>query len=388
MPRFPKLSTRTAALSDGVFSALMHEAKTLDKPVYPLHVGDTYLEPIKEAMAESQRSAEIQSLHCYSPVRGEPVLLEQIASKLRRQAANQAPSIDNIQVVNGATAGLSVICESLFEAGDEVIVLSPFWPLIRGILQKSGVKVIELPFFTERDYAGFDFKQALQQLVSPRTAAIYLNSPNNPTGKSIARAELDVIAELAKQNDWWILCDEAYEDLFFDKAQQACWLHPDLHERSIVAHTISKSYGLAGARIGYIHGPEQAMAAIRSVQTFHSYCASKPMQYAAAAALEKGDAWQQDARARYAHAANLCSSILGIERIPAGTFAFFDVSPYFSEGQDMHSFLRRCLRHGVLLTPGSACGKDYQSWVRLCFTVLPPEELETALRQLRSAFNC
>ena len=81
------------------------------------------------------------------------------------------------------------------------------------------------------------------------------------------------------------------------------------------------------------------------------------------------------------------AAALGVTAPEGGTFLFFDAAPYFAEGEDVHGFLARCLDAGVLLTPGSASGKDYQSFVRLCFSVVPPDELRTAVEKLRTVLG-
>ena len=108
------------------------------------------------------------------------------------------------------------------------------------------------------------------------------------------------------------------------------------------------------------------------------------MQHAAVAALRHGDSWLREARSLYGEASRLCAEHIGVRPPPGGTFLFFDASPWL-EASDESSlpFLERALDAGVLLTPGSACGKDYARWVRLCFTSVPIEKLREALERLR-----
>ncbi|MCC6875723.1 MAG: aminotransferase class I/II-fold pyridoxal phosphate-dependent enzyme, partial [Sandaracinaceae bacterium] len=125
--------------------------------------------------------------------------------------------------------------------------------------------------------------------------------------------------------------------------------------------------------------------------TFSTYCAPRPMQLGAARALREGGAWLERARRLYRDAAMRTAEALGLEEPEGGTFVFFDVRPHLGpqvgqqvgEGQSSLAFLERALEQGVLLTPGSASGRDYEGWVRLCFTSVPPEELAQALARLR-----
>jgi N-succinyldiaminopimelate aminotransferase len=218
--------------------------------------------------------------------------------------------------------------------------------------------------------------------VTGRTAAIYVNSPNNPTGRVLSDEVAAAIARVAARHGLWVLADEAYEDLVYGGPTRPLWLREDLADRTVATHTLSKSYALAGARVGYSHGPAAAMRAVRGVQAFNSYCAARPMQLGAARALAEGDEWLAGARIAYAQAARAAAAAVGVSAPRAGTFLFFDARPFFRPGEALDGFLERCLSAGVLLTPGPACGRDYASWVRLCFTAVPPDDLGRALERL------
>src|SRR5688500_14570678 len=155
MPRFPRTSKFAEGLSDRVFSRLAARAKERGGIIYPLHVGDTWLEPYEGARAEAQRTADFPRLHNYAPVQGEPVLLDAIGEHLVRRGGCFVDR-ECVQVVSGATAGLSVVCEAMLEPGDEVLLPAPFWPLIRGIVNKRGARAIEIPFFDRIDEPAFD----------------------------------------------------------------------------------------------------------------------------------------------------------------------------------------------------------------------------------------
>ncbi len=217
--------------------------------------------------------------------------------------------------------------------------------------------------------------------------AIYINSPHNPTGVSLPEPIVAKLAAFAVRHDLWVLTDEVYEDLWYREQPASIWARPELRDRAIATHSVSKAYGLAGARVGYSHGPAEIMQVVRGVQTFFTYCAPRPMQLGAACALNQGDAWLSDARARYAKAARMAADTLRLPMPDGGTFLFFDTSPYLREGETVMSFLERCLEAGVMLTPGSASGQAFESWARLCYTTVPPGELEAALGCLQQALS-
>lgn len=382
MPRPPQSSAATASLSDRVYGALLDEAKRRPPPVHLLNVGDTYLEPLPAARAEAQRAAEHPRLHNYAAVQGEPVLLDAIIARTERV---HGVTLDRqcVQVMPGATGGFSVVATALLEPGDQVVVLSPFWPLIRGIVASRSATAVELPFYTRLGEAGFDPEAALEAVITPRTVAVYVNTPNNPTGRALDAGVISAIARVVARHNLWLWCDEAYEELWYGSARpEAIWKRSDLRERAVACHTLSKSHALAGARVGYTHGPASIMPAIRGAQTFLTYCAPRPMQLGAARALTEGDAWVESTRQLYVTASHRAAAALGLEPPAGGTFLFFDAQRFFRDGEDIQGFLRRCLDAGVLLTPGAASGADYETWARLCYTAVPPDQLADALDRL------
>ena len=388
MPKYPNASETALSLSDQVFSRLAAKAQALEGELYPLHVGDTYRAPILEARAESQLHADHERLHGYAPVQGIPALVDAIGDRIESNCGVR-PDTRSIQVMSGATAGLGVTIHALVDPGDEVLLPAPFWPLIRGIIARRGATPVQVPFFDRVDDPNFDVEGALESKITPRTAALYINTPNNPTGAILPPRVIQAMLRVAERHQLWVFADEAYEELWFEGDRpRPVWTYPEAADRVITNHTLSKSYGLAGARIGFAHGPKEIMRVIRSSQTFTTYCQARPMQHAAVAALRHGDDWLREARALYGEASRLCAETLGVAAPPGGTFLFFDASRWLSPSDESSlPFLERALDAGVLLTPGSACGKDYARWVRLCFTSVPLDKLREALERLRPVLS-
>lgn len=386
MPKPPHASATTATLSDRVFSRLVQKAADRGAEVHPLHVGDTYKMPIEAARAEAQRVQDHDRLHGYAPVQGMPALIDAIVA---RESARAGRAVDRqcVQVMSGATAGLSVLCQTILDAGDEVLLPAPFWPLIRGIIAARGAVPVQVPLYDR--LAGLDAEAAFEAAVTERTVALYLNSPHNPTGMILPEAVIDALLRVAERHDLWVIVDEAYSELWFGgEAPAPIWARPELSERAIAVHTFSKNYGFAGGRVGYAHGPSSIMGALRGVQTFQTYCAPRPMQVGAAAALREGDAFLAECRRDYAEAGRRVAAALGVPAPTGGTFVLFDASPYLADDDTTcMPFLERCLEAGVLLTPGGACGEAYARWVRLCFTSVPLPQLDEALEKLKSVLS-
>ncbi len=287
---------------------------------------------------------------------------------------------EQVQVTAGATNGLSVAIQSLVEPGEEVLVLAPFWPLIRGMIAARGAKPVQVPFFTRLDEEGFDVERVLSPHLSERSVALYVNTPNNPTGRILDEPTMQALVAFAKTHGLWLFCDEAYEDLYLgDERPTALWDVPGAEEFAIAAHTFSKSYALAGARVGFLHGPPQIMQTISGVQTFQNYCAPRPMQCAALAAIQKGASWQREARQAYRAAGEKLAAALGLASPQGGTFVFFDSRPLRRDGEQLVDFLGRCCDEGILMTPGAACGEAYPDYVRACFTSITPAELDEVI---------
>lgn len=352
-------------------------------PVHPLHVGDTHLEPPPAALEQMRASATQVGQHRYAPVQGIEPLLEQIEAALAERGGVPVER-DCMQVTAGATSGLSVVAGALWAPGDEVLLPSPFWPLIRGIIQSRGARAVQVPLWTRVSEPGFDVAAALEPHITRRTVALYLNSPHNPTGHILPAGQLDALADLAEAHNLWVICDEAYEHLWYGaEAPTPIWAHPRLRARAIACHTLSKSFAMAGARIGYVHGPAAAMQVIRGVQTFQTYCAAQPMQWLAAHALATRGTWLPALRQRNRQAGTLAATALGAEAPEGGTFLFVDARPALRPGEsDCEALLHRALDAGVMLTPGAACGTDFGGWVRLCFTSVPEPALQDAMQRL------
>lgn len=388
MPRFPDISPHAHGVSHRVYSTLASRARENAGVVYPLHVGDTYRDPILAARAESQLSDELAGLHKYAPVQGEPSLIEAFLEFVdRRHGVSLDPEL--VQVMSGATPGMNIVAQVLLTPGDEVLMPSPFWPLSRGVVSTKGAVPVEIPFYTELDSPDFDAEALLEQHITDRTAALYINTPNNPTGRIVPPPVLDAMCRVAARHGLWVLCDEAYEELYFGSvAPEAVWRHPAIADRAVVFHTLSKTYGLAGARVGFTHGPSEIMSAVRGMQTFQTYCAPRPMQFGAVRALREGADWVEQSRALYREAGRRTAEALGVAPPEGGTFVFVDVSEHLSPtDEDSMPFLERCADRGVLVTPGRSCSHHYPKWVRVCFTAVPPDQLDEALSRVGPLFR-
>jgi len=370
VPRHPAISPGVAALPTGVFSTVAHRIAALQGEVYPLHIGDTWLEPPEGCRLQDLAQDLRPGQHRYGPPRGQPALIGAIA-------ARRGVDPRRVLVTAGATGALSGAAGALLAPGDEVLLLSPYWPLIRGVVQTRGGVPIDVPFFANPPGAAplaASVEARLRPWLRPRTVALYLNSPNNPSGQALRPEEVEEIVAFARRHDLWILADEVYEDFAWARPHQP--LAAAAPERTLSAYSFSKAYGMAGHRLGYLVGPTDPSVVdqVHKVAMHAWYSAPVALQRSALAALSGGDAWLARARELYRGAGEAAAAALGLPAPEGGTFLLVDVSAHLDE-RGMQGFLEDCIDRQLLVAPGGSCGAPYQACVRLCFTSAPPEQV-------------
>jgi N-succinyldiaminopimelate aminotransferase len=368
VPRFPAASASVTAIRGSVFSALAHRIETHQGEVYPFHVGDTWLEPPAGCWMQDLRVDNHPGMHRYAQPEGLPRLLDAIVERSRERFGVSCER-SNVLVATGATGALGAVAGALLDPGDEVLVLAPHWPLITGIISSFHGRSIVVPFLGAVTSASsaVDIVAAHK---SERTVALYLNTPNNPTGAVIPRSWLESLVAWAEREGLWILADEVYEDLQFDGEHTYCRrLAP---ERTFSVHSFSKAYGMAGNRCGYVVGPAGQMSELRKVATHTFYSTPTASQLLAIRILEgAGETWLRESRALYQRLALDVARQLELPPPRGSTFLFFDVEEHL-DARGLMGFLEDCAERGIFLAPGPSFG-PYPTHVRLCYTAAPPE---------------
>jgi N-succinyldiaminopimelate aminotransferase len=368
MPRHPGFSPSVHDIAGAVYSSLAHRLATYRGEVYPLHVGDTWMEPAEGCRMEDLKVAEHPGMHRYAPPQGIPALLDAIAERVR-QRTGVPTGRENVLVTTGATGGLAAVAGAIVAPGDEILLLAPHWPLITGIVQSFHGVPVDVPFFGAAD-SPETAVEAVSALRTDRTIALYLNTPSNPAGKVIPRSWIEALVAWAQREDLWILADEVYEDYVY--GGEHCYTRPLAPERTFASHSFSKAYGMAGNRCGYVVGPASAVGELRKIGMHSFYSTPTAAQLAALNALgPAGDAWVARARELYRQAGEKTASRLGLEAPKGSAFLFFDVAEHLDD-RGLAGFLERCVDRGLFLSPGSSFG-PYPTHVRLCFTAAPPD---------------
>lgn len=381
MPKSPHFSPHAATLTDTLYSPLLARALASGRRVTRLHIGDTYREPPPHVRADALGSVDHPMMHAYPPVQGIESLRRAFSEHLEHLRGVRVPA-DAIQVTSGATSGVAAAVHTICDVEDEVLVPAPYWPLLRGVIVGRGAVPVEVPVFDRLHRADFDLERELATRITDRTVAVYLNSPNNPTGALLEEDHLRAVVALARRHDLFLLFDEAYEALTFAGAPPAAFAWEGARDRAIVFHTLSKSHAIAGSRIGFVHAPPPLVRALRGMHMHLAYAAPQPLQHAAVRSLED-TVFVDETRALYAAGARTTAATFGARTPAGGTFVFADVSKYLPSGaHDARAFLEAAADVGVLLTPGTVSGRDYATFVRVCFTSAPPDELADAMTRL------
>ena len=303
---------------------------------------------------------------------------------------------DRIAVTSGGVNGLMLASQTLVEAGEEGVVVTPAWPNLVAQPQIMGARVRTEPLkvVTDGPRAGawaLDL-DALLAAVTPATRMLIVNAPNNPTGWTLTRDEQAAILAHCRRTGTWILADEVYERLYFasDSANGAAPSFLDVAEpedRLIVAHSFSKSFLMTGWRLGWLVLPRALTHAVGKLIEFNTSCAPVFAQRAATVALQRGDEVTPGLVKKHLQVCRdtlvpLLRDMPGVQLAEprGGMYAFFSL-----EGQDdCLATAKRLVREaGLGLAPGSAFGPEAAGWLRWCFASRDPQRLVQGAERLR-----
>ncbi|CRM10456.1 Methionine aminotransferase [Pseudomonas sp. 24 E 13] len=309
----------------------------------------------------------------YAPMTGLPVLRQQVAAKIARSYAVSVDADREVTITPGATQGIFCAIQAVIRNGDEVIIFDPCYDSYAPSVELAGGRCVHLQLGLQ-DFS-LDFER-IKAALSPRTRMIVLNTPHNPSGALVSRAELDQLAELIRSRDIYLLSDEVYEHLVFDDVPHVSVLaHEELYSRAFVVSSFGKTYHVTGWKTGYVVAPPALTAELRKVHQYVSFCGVTPLQYALADFMAEHPEHVDALPAFYQAKRDLFCQLLAPSRFSfspsAGTyFQLVDYSRIRPDLDDVAMSEWMTREHGVASIPISVFYRDPpqgQRLVRLCF---------------------
>jgi len=374
---------------------LMHTVKD----PFRLDQGDVSFDApdsVKQAMVDAITANKTH----YLPTTGVPRLRQLLAEKMRNENAIPIGSDDEVVPSNGGTHGIWAIMHALFEPGDEVIVSDPEWPATMAIAIAARATPVAVPLY-ERLGWRWDLDE-LEKAITPRTRALYVNSPNNPSGGVMPRGDLERIAAIANDRNLWVLSDEAYEHVIFKGEHVSIASFPGMYERTIPIYTFSKSYAMTGLRLGYFAIRDKALRdrAVKVV-AYTTNNVNSVVQYGGIGALEGSQdcitQFRTELKARrdlfYEGLADAAPGILSGDPPDGAFYAFLKINPDWADDTGirapslswaMAEHLIKNARIGCV--PGVDFGPRAEGYLRLCFG-RERSELTAALASMKSVLS-
>lgn len=277
-------------------------------------------------------------------------------------------SADEILVTVGGSEAIDIGFRTMLDPGDEVIIPEPCYVSYLPCVKLAGGVPVRLPL-EEKDQFKLT-KEKLLFAITDKTKILVLPFPNNPTGAILNREELQIIADIVKEHDLFVMSDEIYSELNYEGGHVSIASIPGMRERTIVINGFSKSYAMTGWRLGYAAGPKEIMKQMLKIHQFVIMCAPTTSQYAAIEALRNGDEDVRRMRESYDERRRFLVNALNEMGLPCfepkGAFYVFpNISAY---GMTSEEFARRLLeQERVAVVPGTAFGECGEGFLRISY---------------------
>ena len=364
-----KFANRMNQFGEGVFSrlAVMRKNRLAQgKEVYDLSIGAPNIPPTKRIM-EVMAEAVMKPANYVYAINDTQKLLEAVAQWYKRRYDVELNPEREICSLLGSQDGLSHIALSILDPGDVMLVPDPCYPIFADGPRIAGAELYYMPLQKENDYV--IQLQDIPEEIARKAKFMLVSYPNNPTAAMAPESFYHEVVAFAKKYDIIVLHDNAYSELVFDGQSCGSFLSiPGAMEVGVEFNSLSKTYGLAGARIGFCVGNKEVVGMLKTLKSNMDYGMFLPIQAAAVEALTGNQAVVAETRAAYEHRRDvLCDGLIEagwhMEK-PAGTM--FVWAPIPDSYQDSESFVADLLdKTGVLVTPGSAFGPSGEGYVRM-----------------------
>jgi aspartate aminotransferase len=369
------------------------------KDPYRLDQGDVSFEAPPSVKAAMHRSIDANHTH-YVQTTGIPRLLELLAEKLRRTNRIPVCGPDDIMVTTGGIHALYVTCQALLEPGDEVIIPDPEWPPCAGNILAAQAAPVPCPLHEALGWR-YDVRE-LESKITPRTRAIYINSPHNPTGGVLTRGDIDAISAIAQDRELWLISDEAYEDVVFDGAQHVSPASlPGMYDRTISVYTFSKSFAMTGLRLGYLAAKDPKLRErMKKVLFYSASNVTSIVQDGGVGALEGPQDNIEQFRAELQSRRDLfyegirqhASGVLSGAPPRGAFYAFLRINPTWNPSSTPVDSISWAMAEHLIskgrigCVPGADFGRAGEGYIRFCFA-RDRAELTGALESMSNLFG-
>jgi methionine aminotransferase len=306
----------------------------------------------------------------YAPMQGVPVLREKIAAKVHEFYKATYNPESEITVTGGATEGLFAAISAVINPGDEVIIFEPAYDAYVPVIRLNG----GIPVFIQLKLPDYHIDwDEVKDVITPQTKMIILNSPHNPTGAVLNRADITALKTVVRNSDILILSDEVYEHIIFDgRIHESMCRYPELAARSLVVSSFGKTYHATGWKVGYCLAPAALTREFQKIHQFLIFAANTPIQYALADFLDNKDAYQ-NLGAFYQQKRDKFLSVIDQSRFKALPChgSYFQMLDYtaIADESDQDFARRLTIEHGVASIPPSVFyhRNDDHKVLRFCF---------------------
>jgi len=368
------------------------------KDPFRLDQGDVSFDAPDTVKSAMRRAIDENKSH-YLQTNGVPRLRELIAKKLREKNHIPVDNPEDILVTTGGIHAGYLLAHALLEPGDEVLLPDPEWPPTAGTMLTARAVPVGVPLYESLGWR-YDLDE-FERKITPKTRVLYINSPNNPSGGVLTRADLERIAAIARERDLWIISDEAYEDVVFKGEHLSIASFPGMYERTIPMYTFSKSYAMTGLRLGYVAiKNEKIRDRAKKILLYTASNVSSIVQYGGIGALEGSQQCIADFKTELAARRDFFYG--GIREFASGVFsgnepdgafyAFLKIDPSWDGGNRQTASLswrmaEYLIKHGRIgCVPGVDFGSQGEGHIRFCFA-RDRRDLSGALESMKTLFG-
>lgn len=375
------LSPRALAAPESGIVEIMNYARGRDG-VIPLWAGEGDL-PSPDFINRAASDALIAGETFYTWQRGIPELRQALSRYYARHFGVDL-SPEHFYVTGSGMQSIVLSVQALTSPGDEMIHLSPAWPNIVSAIELSGAKSVAMPLSFQGGRWVLDLER-LEAAITPRTRAMFINTPSNPTGWTASREELAAMLAMARRHGIWILADEIYALYYFGSAARAPSFLDVMEEgdRVIFANSFSKNWSMTGWRVGWIVAPPEMGQTVENLIQYSTSGVAQFMQRGAVAALDHGDGFIRENYDRALTSRDiLCDALIATNRVetlkPDGAlYAFLKIDGI---ADSRLAALDIVDKTGVGLAPGTAFGIGGEQFLRACFLRNPAQVQDAAGR--------